>query len=94
MIAALILTLCSSCNENLTISCLDGPKTNGYIEVNVENLPLLLVDISVVIVDGTLVKLEEMDLVYLHIPFVIESVLSVLYLGYGSLHHLLRHEFI
>ena len=97
MITTLILTLGTTSDKYLTIIRLDRSKADRYVEVNIENLSLLLVQICVVVVYGSLIKFEEMDPVHRHGPIINEPILPVLYLGDSSLHHhilLLRHKFV
>ena len=70
MITTLILTLGTTSDKYLTIIGLDRSKADGYVEVNIENLSLLLVQICVVVVYGSLIKFEEMDPVHRHGPII------------------------
>ena len=77
MVTALVLALCTSSDEYLPIIRLYRAKADRNIEVNVEDLSLFLIQICVVIVDGSLVKLEEVDSICLNASIVVESILSI-----------------
>ena len=93
MVTTLILALSSSCDEDLPIICLNRSKPDWYVEVNVEDLSLLLVDISIIVVNSSLVKFEKVNTVYLYALIRVVGALSIFNLRYSPLHHhvLLRH---
>ena len=78
VVAALVLTLGASSDEDLAVVGLYGSKPDGDVEVDVQDLPLLLEHISVVVVYGALIKLEEMDAV--HLASIFKPTKSVLHL--------------
>ena len=63
MIARVSTILGSSCNEYSSIISLNTAESNGYVEVNVQQLSCLLIILNIVECQYLLVKLKEMNLV-------------------------------
>ena len=63
MIARLRCVLCSSCDEDPPIVCLNGAESDWNVKVDIEHLSLFPLVINVVERDYFLIKLKEMDFV-------------------------------
>ena len=92
MITTLWRIFCTSSNEDSTIVCLDGAKSDWNVKLNIQQLSGLFVLVYVVESDHSLIKFEKMDpircLSYLRISWA-ESF-NPLNCAHRSLHHIRR----